>query len=96
MRRFLYFAIFLFAVSQTSAQLRNERCFVCHGVKNFGIVEHGKFKSLYVSKEDFEASVHSKFACVSCHVDVRVIPHLTKPVFTLLNIIKPPKLRFFF
>lgn len=51
---------FVLIANQANSQLKNQRCFVCHGVKNFGIVEQGKFKSLYVSREDFEASVHSR------------------------------------
>jgi len=79
MRYGLIFLFFFFVIGQANSQLKNDRCFVCHGVKNFGVIEQGRFKSLYVSREEFEGSVHSKFLCVACHVDVRVIPHFTKP-----------------
>ncbi|MEN3039697.1 MAG: cytochrome c3 family protein [Candidatus Kryptonium sp.] len=79
MKKFWLLIIFVFFFFEFSiSQIKNERCLICHGVKNFGIAEGGKFISLYVSKKDYETSVHGKFACVSCHVDVRVIPHLTK------------------
>ena len=59
--------------------LKNDRCYLCHGVKKFGVVRWSKFRSLYVSRKDFESSVHGKFSCVTCHTDVRIIPHFTKP-----------------
>ncbi len=57
----------------------DRRCLLCHGKKDFGIVEGGKFKSLYVDYEELKNSVHKKFLCQQCHNDVRVIPHLIKP-----------------
>ncbi len=72
------FLIILFLFSQTPED-QNRRCLLCHGKKDFGIMEKGEFKSLYVSYKDLKQSVHHKFTCVTCHDDVRVIPHLIKP-----------------
>jgi hypothetical protein len=57
----------------------NRRCFICHGKENFGVIKGNRFYSLYISEERFRSSVHGRFSCVKCHVDIRVIPHLVKP-----------------
>ncbi|MCL4539683.1 MAG: cytochrome c3 family protein [Bacteroidetes bacterium] len=73
------FLTVLLALFQIGVSNPNSRCFLCHGKANFGVVENGKFQSLYVSPKDFSTSIHGKFTCVQCHTDVKVIPHFIKP-----------------
>ena len=72
-------AIIILILFLQTPEDQNRRCLLCHGKKDFGIVENGKFKSLYVNYNDLKNSVHKKFTCITCHNDVRVIPHLIKP-----------------
>ncbi len=70
--------IFLILFLQIQEE-QNRRCLLCHGKRDFGIIKEGKFKSLYIDYKDLVNSVHKKFTCITCHTDVRVIPHLVKP-----------------
>ncbi|MBI4205526.1 MAG: cytochrome C [Betaproteobacteria bacterium] len=54
----------------------NEACLGCHGNEGFGMPgADGKMRSLHVTKEKFEKSVHGKRQCVECHQDITEIPH---------------------
>ncbi len=69
----------LLAFFQLAPSSQNTRCFLCHGKESFGVTEQGQFRSLFVSPREFAASIHGKFTCVQCHVDVKVIPHFIRP-----------------
>jgi len=71
--------ILIFLIFLQIPEQKDRRCLICHGKKDFGIVEEGRFKSLFVDYKELKNSVHRKFTCVQCHNDVRVIPHLKKP-----------------
>lgn len=47
----------------------NYGCYACHGVKDF--------PGGYVSKTRYSGSVHGKFSCAACHVDITAFPHGT-------------------
>jgi len=54
----------------------NATCLGCHGNEGFsGPGAGGKERSLHVSKERFDKSVHAKRNCVDCHTDITEIPH---------------------
>jgi cytochrome b subunit of formate dehydrogenase len=58
------------------AQLTNEVCLGCHGNEGFALPRaDGQMRSLYVSKDKFEHSVHGKRLCVECHKNITGIPH---------------------
>ena len=55
-------------------------CDVCHGKPDLKrIHKSGRVQSLFVDREDIDASVHAGKACIDCHVDVVEIPHSTPP-----------------
>ena len=57
-------------------QLPSELCLGCHGNQGFAVAgADGQMRSLYVTKDKFEKSVHGKRLCVECHKDITAIPH---------------------
>lgn len=61
----------------------DEECLFCHGEANMtGQTTDGKTRSLYVSKDLFEASMHKGLGCVGCHSEIQEVPHAAevKPV----------------
>jgi hypothetical protein len=52
-------------------------CLACHGNEGFSMPgADGKPRSLHVTKEKFEKSVHAKLlTCVDCHQDNAQVPH---------------------
>jgi thiosulfate reductase cytochrome b subunit len=56
--------------------LTSKGCLGCHGIEGFAMPgADGKMRSLHVTKEKFESSVHGKRDCVECHRDITEIPH---------------------
>jgi cytochrome b subunit of formate dehydrogenase len=63
------------AVAQEDAPA-NATCLACHRIETLSApLPNGDTQQLYVSPEDFEASVHGSRSCVECHKDVTQIPH---------------------
>jgi len=57
-------------------KLRNDRCIRCHGREDYSREDaYGRDRSLHVTAEKFEGSVHGGQDCVSCHQDIVKIPH---------------------
>ncbi|MGH7451769.1 MAG: hypothetical protein ACRENG_10515 [bacterium] len=51
-------------------------CQTCHGDKDLAVSDSaGVERSLFVDIEKMAASVHAGFDCVTCHPDVKEIPH---------------------
>jgi cytochrome c551/c552/cytochrome b subunit of formate dehydrogenase len=64
------------APAPAAAALDNATCLGCHGNEGFALPDaDGKMRSLHVTKEKFESSVHGKRQCVECHKDITAIPH---------------------
>lgn len=62
----------LLLVLAATAGADNDDCFLCHEDPEFETERNGQPVSLYVSPEDYAASVHSHFDCVDCHTDASV------------------------
>ena len=60
----------------TAAALDNDDCFGCHEDKALVKTNAaGKAVSLFVDKAAFTNSIHAKHLCVSCHADIKDVPH---------------------
>jgi cytochrome b subunit of formate dehydrogenase len=62
-----------------AAKPTNAECLACHSDPNLTTKVDGKDKSLAVDESHFNASIHSMFACVDCHTDVKTAMHETTP-----------------
>ncbi len=65
------------AGAQAAGNLDNASCLACHGVTGFAAPRaDGKSRPLFVSADQFAASVHGKaLRCVDCHTDITEVPH---------------------
>ena len=64
------------AAEPTAPKIENATCLGCHGNEGFAMPgADGKMRSLHVTKDRFEKSVHGKRSCVECHKDITEIPH---------------------
>lgn len=71
MRKYLLPAAFLLVSAfGRAADLDNDTCLTCHGLKGTD--------APYVEINDFSRSIHGKNLCVSCHSDVQEVPHEAK------------------
>ena len=61
------------------AKPSNEECLACHSDPDISNDVNGKKVSLSVNPEHFKSSIHSMFACVDCHADVKSSPHEATP-----------------
>ncbi len=63
----------------------NKRCMKCHGdeKEKTDTRDDGKVVDIYVSPAEFDASVHGKQLCVSCHTTIRRVPHKESPGITV-------------
>ncbi len=64
---------------EVTATTDTDTCLECHGYKGFS-VPTGKTggspkRALHVQSKAFKKSVHAKVSCVSCHVDIKQMPH---------------------
>jgi len=51
-------------------------CQSCHGDKDLAVTDSaGVSRSLFVDAAQMEHSVHPGFDCVTCHADIKEIPH---------------------
>ena len=64
------FCILILSSAPPVHALDNETCFSCHGEETEEIP--------FVSQGEFEASIHGKNLCISCHTDVKDVPHAEK------------------
>ncbi len=56
--------------------LDNSDCFACHGDTTLTKTDAaGKTVSLFVDEARFNASIHAKNLCTSCHADITDLPH---------------------
>ena len=61
---------------QATEPIPSSTCLACHRKEGFAVEgPDGKTRSLHVSKERFEKSVHGKRQCQECHRDITEIPH---------------------
>jgi len=57
-------------------KLSNDRCLRCHGRENYSReAANGEERTLHVTAEKFQQSVHGGSDCVNCHKDIIKIPH---------------------
>ena len=66
--------------SKAAAKMTNDECLACHNDPGLSTQINGKQVSLHVDDAKFKASIHSSFACVDCHTDVKGVPHDPTPV----------------
>ncbi len=57
----------------------NEDCLACHSDPSMTTEAGGKQINISVNPDHFKNSIHSMFACVDCHSDVKSSPHETTP-----------------
>ncbi|MBU1598865.1 hypothetical protein KKG61_01955 [bacterium] len=57
----------------------NEKCFMCHSPLLKKISPSGKEISLFVDKNLYAKSVHSKLTCIKCHKDIQLDPMMHEP-----------------
>jgi cytochrome b subunit of formate dehydrogenase len=63
----------------------NKRCMKCHGdeKERTDTRDDGTVVDIYVPTAEFDASVHGKQLCVSCHNTIRRVPHKESPGITV-------------
>ena len=66
---FAFCTVILFSAPPVYA-MDNETCFSCHGEQTEEIP--------FVAQGEFESSIHGKNLCISCHTDVKNLPHAEK------------------
>lgn len=81
--RNLYYSVVLIGFSlicsKTAWGIENADCFTCHGDRSLTKnTPAGQAVSLFVDQKKYERSVHGVFACVTCHHDIKEIPHPEK------------------
>lgn len=63
-------------VAGTARAIENSDCFACHSDKTLTKTDKaGKVVSLFVDEKEYEASIHGKDLCTSCHTDITEVPH---------------------
>jgi formate dehydrogenase gamma subunit len=65
------------AVTDENRPLTNADCLACHGSPNIAREAGGKLLSLYIAEKSLKESVHGSLNCLSCHSDVKSVPHQT-------------------
>jgi thiosulfate reductase cytochrome b subunit len=64
------------APAQEAPPPDNAMCLGCHNMPGFAMAgANGQVRQLHVSADRFNASVHGIQNCVSCHRDIRKVPH---------------------
>lgn len=77
------FVLVCFAIAMlpawSLAQVTNADCISCHGDTSLVVTDSaGVARSLFVDEKSTEHSIHAGFDCVTCHADVKEIPHAEK------------------
>lgn len=62
-----------------SKGMSNSECLACHNDPALAKEVDGKIFKLHVSENSFAGSVHGSLDCVSCHSDVKAVPHDPAP-----------------
>jgi cytochrome b subunit of formate dehydrogenase len=71
-------AVVMLTAARTHA-IENAECFVCHADKELKKTDDaGKEVSLFVDEQKFNASIHQRNLCTSCHTDISEVPHADK------------------
>ncbi|MGA7563178.1 MAG: cytochrome b/b6 domain-containing protein [Desulfobaccales bacterium] len=66
----------LLMVAGTARAIENSDCFACHSAKDLTKTDKaGQVVSLFVDEKEYEASIHGKNRCTSCHTDITEVPH---------------------
>jgi len=70
----------LLAATTARGALENSDCFACHGEKDLVRTNAAtkQVQSLYLDAKHYTASVHGSNLCVSCHSDIKELPHPEK------------------
>ena len=69
-----------------AAKIPAATCLMCHGVPGFAVKQpDGKMRSLTVTPDKFEHSVHGGLQCVDCHTNITQAPH--QPTQVVVNCI---------
>jgi cytochrome b subunit of formate dehydrogenase len=74
----IIFSLLLLAatVVPARADVENSECFACHNDKDLTKTNKtGKVMSLFVDEAAYNASIHGKNRCTSCHKDITDVPH---------------------
>jgi hypothetical protein len=66
---FCFILLLLPFESRGENSVKDERCYSCHGYKEFTGYRAGREVTLYVDERVIERSVHARSRCTSCHVD---------------------------
>ncbi len=71
-----FFFIVALMPAMAWAQITNSDCYTCHGDTSLVVTDSaGVARSLFVEEKSTEHSVHAGFDCITCHADVKEIPH---------------------
>ena len=61
------------------SQITDGDCLNCHGQKGFAVPlgEHGTppYRHLDIEPAALQASVHGRYGCLDCHLDIEQLPH---------------------
>ncbi len=64
---------------KVTAKTDTDTCLDCHGFQGFSVptgkTGNSPKRALHVQSKAFKKSVHAKVTCVSCHVDIKQMPH---------------------
>lgn len=77
-RKLFAFGPFVLAVLPvwSWAQVTNSDCYSCHGDTSLVVSDSaGVVRSLFVDEKSTAHSIHAGFDCVTCHAEVKEIPH---------------------
>jgi formate dehydrogenase gamma subunit len=66
-------------VHAQSRSLTNSDCTACHNDPQLAKEVDGKIVSLHVNQGAFGVSVHGSLECISCHSDIKAVPHEPAP-----------------
>jgi hypothetical protein len=68
--------LFLFVFYSPAFAADQENCSLCHQYPLLGVVDdNGTFRSFYVDKELYAASMHAQIRCSECHKGITKLPH---------------------
>jgi cytochrome b subunit of formate dehydrogenase len=75
-----FFLVLLFAGSLCAETgLDPENCLSCHGMPWMAVLDSTGVRDFHVDESSYQNSVHGRFSCRQCHLDVDQVPH-TLPV----------------
>ncbi len=69
------------AAAPAPAKIPAATCLMCHGIPGFGVKQpNGTMRSLNVTADKFQHSVHGGLQCVDCHTNITQVPHPPTPI----------------